>query len=285
MPKPLPLGLLANGVIPGRTFGVPEGREAVYHWAGPVSFSLAVLVLGLWLVRVRNARTGAARALLWAGAGCLAVGASARGIETHQGSGVFYPAWALAFPVLVGIAVTWWILSRQLSRSDTIRPRLESLAAYLAVGFFGWWFYWVVSDTNWWALRGFGIWATVMMPWLWAGAFGAVVCAGWWKKRSPESRRIQSASMTGAGGGFLAWYGACMVRLVFTDRRDHEPSITGLTLFGIFVLGGAWIGARLGVRSIGTQRANDVPTGGDPLPDQRASPPSPAGSPANTSSG
>jgi hypothetical protein len=212
------LVLFANGWVSNTVIGVPAGQEPIYHWAGPVSFSLAVFFFGLWLVRGSSVRTGRARALLWAGAGCLAVCYSAWGIGDNEGHRVFRPTWTgvWAFPGLAVLGFGWWLVRGRLERPGPVgkpfRPWLETLAGCLALGYFLWWFGWTVFDLNWRGMRGWFVWSVVAMPWLWAGACSAVVWRGWQKARSPAGRRVQTALVAGAGVGFLG--GCVLVNLV-----------------------------------------------------------------------
>lgn len=282
MHEPL-LPLLANGFVPGRDIGVPEGREAVYHWAGPILLSLAILVLGLWLARVRHVRTGSARALVWAGVGFLVVSCTAWGLGAHEGTGVFYPGWASwwAFPILASLAGVWWLARVRLARLGPLRPRLEVIAWCSTVGFVCWWISWLTSDLNWmhWSWQKSIV---LTAPWLWAGACGFVIWSCWWSELSEARRRIRAACIVGGIGGFVA---ACLVNslagILLGWGRPHRLD-RGLSLllsaaaFGVFVFGGAAI-------SVWLRRGAWIETQVAPVADEPQS--SPAPEPVSTSSG
>lgn len=298
MHEPLPLTLFANGFIPGRGIAVPEGREALYYWAAPVFLSLGVLVFGLWVARVRNVRTGPARAPLWAGAGFLAVSYSAWGIGAHQETGVFHPGWAswFAFPILLALAVGWWTVWLRLARPGPLRPRLEVLSWCLTVGYFSWWLACLTNDLNWmhwnWSKS-----LALTMPWLWAGAFGLVVWGGCWRDRSAASLQIRGACIVGAVGGLVVmWLGSLIaggvlvalwqagtvservldVRRGFMNR-DLQLFVSMVAL-GAFAFGGAALSTWL---RRGAWRVAE----NDPVPHQDELPSASAASPASTSSG
>lgn len=85
--------LWANAVGFRYRIEIPEGREPLYQWAGPVFLALAIVSLGLWLVRFRSARSGRVRALLWAGAGCLVVSLSAWWVWENRDAGLIEYGW------------------------------------------------------------------------------------------------------------------------------------------------------------------------------------------------
>ena len=300
MHEPLSLILLANGFIPGRDIAVPEGREFVYYWAGPLFLSFGVLSLGLWFARVRHVQTGPARALLWVSAGCLAVSCTAWGIGAHQETGVFYPGWVswFAFPGLLVLAVGWWLVWHQLTRPGPLRPRLEVGAWCLTVGYAVWWLTWLTNDLNW-MHWGWQKSIVLTMPWLWAGACGLVVWGSDWRERSAASRQIRAACIVGAVGGLVVLWLVSLIATVvvriFAEgvpdliRRgplDRELQILVSTaLFGVFAFAGAALGTWL--RRGAWQTAEQTPAGAENglLPNPGDPQPSPTVPPASTSSG
>lgn len=87
---------------------VPSGAEPVYGAAGPVFLSLAVLLGGWWLLRVRRTPGSPARAVAWAALGCTSIGYTAGWIWLNRGDVVLLPRIfdhvAVLMPWLWGLA-------------------------------------------------------------------------------------------------------------------------------------------------------------------------------------
>jgi hypothetical protein len=86
---------------------VPEERESVYQWAGPLFLALALAAAGVWLARFSRVRSPVARALLWATAGFAAASLTAWCIWANRENGAVNVSWLASATVY---APCLWIL-------------------------------------------------------------------------------------------------------------------------------------------------------------------------------
>jgi hypothetical protein len=68
---------------------IPPNREPVYEWAAPIFVTLAFVAGGFWLLRVRSAKTGFSRAILWLTAGFLLCSLSGWWVWSNRNGGTF----------------------------------------------------------------------------------------------------------------------------------------------------------------------------------------------------